>query len=106
SMAARPPEFVLLGLTPEAWEPADSFAWAIMMAWDLGGNWSSERLRMRLAAKLPVARINELLPPYEGEKPLATADYAALLREWQGGARGHRRPPGGRARAGGRRGAE
>ena len=83
SMAARPPEFVLLGLHPEAWEPADSFGWAIMMAWDLGANWSSELLRMRLAAKLPVERINELLPPYEGEKPLATADYAALLREWR-----------------------
>ena len=80
SMAARPPEFVLLGLHPEAWEPADSFGWAIMMAWDLGANWSSELLRMRLAAKLPVERINELLPPYEGEKPLATADYAALFR--------------------------
>ncbi|KNZ31616.1 MAG: penicillin amidase [Methylibium sp. NZG] len=80
AMTARPPEFVLLGLTPEPWTPEDTMAWAAMMAWDLGGNWSTELLRMRLALKLPVARINELIPPYPGELPLQTADYAALFR--------------------------
>lgn len=79
-LQARPPEFVLLGLQPQDWTPQDTVAWTIMMAWDLGGNWSSELLRMRLALKLPVDRINELLPPYPGEQPLATADYAALFR--------------------------
>ncbi len=77
---ARPPEFVLLGVQPEPWEPVDSLAWAIMMAWDLGGNWNTELLRLRLALNMPVARINELLPPYPGEAPLASADYAALFR--------------------------
>jgi penicillin amidase len=80
AMQARPPEFVLLGLTPEPWTPEDTMAWAVMMAWDLGGNWGTELLRMRLALKLPVERINELIPPYPGEAPLATADYAALFR--------------------------
>ena len=80
SMQARPPEFVVLGLPFEPWTPQDSFAWAIMMAWDLGGNWRTEMLRMRLALKMPVQRINELIPPYPGEPPLATADYAALFR--------------------------
>jgi penicillin amidase len=79
-LRARPPEFVILGLQPEPWTPEDTVAWAIMMAWDLGGNWSTELLRMRLALQLPVARIDELLPPYPGEKPLETADYAALFR--------------------------
>jgi penicillin G amidase len=79
-MRARPPEFVVLGLHPQPWTPQDTMAWAIMMAWDLGGNWSTELLRMRLSLKLPVTRINELLPPYPGEHPLATADYAALFR--------------------------
>ena len=83
AMRARPPEFVILGLAPEHWQPADSLGWLIMMAWDLGGNWTSELLRMRLAQKLPVERIDELLPPYPGEKPLPTADYAALLKQWQ-----------------------
>ncbi|MBX3618471.1 MAG: penicillin acylase family protein [Rhizobacter sp.] len=79
-MSARPPEFMLTGIQPEPWQPEDSMAWATMMAWDLGANWSSELLRMRLALTLPVDRINELLPPYPGDKPLATADYAALFR--------------------------
>jgi len=81
SMKARPPEFVVLGLTPEPWTPEDTMAWTIMMAWDLGANWNNELLRMRLALQLPVARIDELLPPYPGEQPLATADYAALFRD-------------------------
>ena len=83
AMAARPPEFVILGVQPEPWEPVDSLAWAIMMAWDLGGNWSTELLRLRLALRLPVERIEQLLPPYPGEAPLRTADYAALFRSLQ-----------------------
>src|SRR3982751_4043348 len=79
ALRARPPEFVILGLRPEPWTPEDSYAWAIMMAWDLGGNWSTELLRMRLALKMPGERIKELLPPSPGEQPLATADYAALF---------------------------
>jgi penicillin amidase len=79
-LRARPPEFVILGLTPEPWDPIDSLAWAIMMAWDLGNNWNTELLRLRLSLQMPVARIDQLLPPYPGEAPLATADYAALFR--------------------------
>jgi len=80
-LSARPPEFLILGLQPEPWTPEDTLAWGIMMAWDLGGNWTNELLRMRLAKTLPVARINELLPPYPGEKPLPVRDYAALYRD-------------------------
>lgn len=79
-LRARPPEFVLLELQPEPWSPVDTLAWSIMMAWDLGGNWQTELLRMRLAQSMPVERIQQLLPPYPGDKPLATADYAALYR--------------------------
>ncbi len=82
-LRARPPEFLILGLQPEQWTPVDSLAWSIMMAWDLGGNWTSELLRLRLAQRMSVARINELLPPYPGEQPLPSADYAALARQWQ-----------------------
>ncbi|MFA4969770.1 MAG: penicillin acylase family protein [Sulfuritalea sp.] len=80
-LRARPPEFVILGLQPEPWTPEDTLAWGIMMAWDLGANWTNELLRMRLARTMPVARVNELLPPYPGEKPLAVRDYATLYRE-------------------------
>lgn len=81
AMKARPPEYIVLGFHPEPWTPVDSVAWAIMMAWDLGGNWTTELNRMRLALKMPVARIDELIPPYPGDKPLISTDYAALFRE-------------------------
>ena len=80
ALRARPPEFVILGIEPEPWHPVDSLAWAIMMAWDLGANWNTELLRLRLALQMPVARINELLPAYPGEALPRTADYAALFR--------------------------
>jgi len=77
---ARPPEFVLLGLPLETWTPLDTLAWTIMMAWDLGGNWTTELLRLRLSQQMAVERIDQLLPPYPGETPPAGADYAALYR--------------------------
>ena len=81
ALAARPPEFLVLGITPERWSPVDSLAWGVMMAWDLGGNWTSEMQRLRLAAKLPLERIAEFLPPYPGDSPQAVRDYPALYRE-------------------------
>lgn len=80
-LSARPPEFIVLGLHSQPWTPEDSLGWAIMMAWDLGGNWGSELLRMRLAMSLSVDRINELLPPYPGEQPIVTSDYTPLFRD-------------------------
>ena len=63
--------------------------------WDAGGQHGvgdhdglgpGRQLEHRAAAHAPRAascrshRIDELVPPYPGEKPLATADYAALFR--------------------------
>ncbi len=75
-----PPEFLILRTEPEHWEPADTLGWQTMMAWDLGGNWTQETLRMRLAQVLPVSRINELLAPYPGDRPVHTMDYGSLYR--------------------------
>ena len=69
---ARPPEMLILGVPLQPWDPVDSLAWSIMMAYDLGGNWSGELLRLRMALKLPAERIHELMPPYPGEKALTT----------------------------------
>ena len=80
SLRARPPEFVILGLQPEPWTPEDSLAWAIMMAWDLGANWQSELIRLRLALKLPKERIDQLMPPYPGAAVPPSLDYAAFYR--------------------------
>ena len=73
-----PLEFWLTGARPEPWTPADSAAWTKMMAWDLGGNWRYELLRMQLAKTLPVARIHEFVAPYPGETPPQIADLKAL----------------------------
>jgi len=73
-----PPEFWLTGVRPEPWSPVDSISWIKMMAWDLGGNWRDELLRMRLAKTLPMARIHEFLPPYPGEPVPVIADLKEL----------------------------
>jgi penicillin G amidase len=62
-------EYALLGLTLpdyriEPWTPVDSLAWLKAMAWDLKGNYEDEITRARLAASLPVKRINQLYPAY------------------------------------------
>lgn len=75
-----PPEFLILGIKPEPWSPVDSLAWTLMMAWDLGGNWTTELQRLRLSASLDRARIDELMPPYPGEEPLPVRDYVSLYR--------------------------
>ncbi len=79
--AVLPVEFLIAGVKPEPWSPVDSIVWVKMMAWDLGGNWRNELLRMRLAKTLPMARIQEFLPAYPGDAPVPIAD----LKELYGG---------------------
>jgi len=73
-----PPEFWLLGVTPEPWSAADSIVWSKVMAWDLGGNWRSELLRLRLSRTLPLERIQEFLAPYPGDAYPRIPDLKAL----------------------------
>ncbi len=79
-MSVRPPEFVIVGVQPGRWEPVDSVAWMLMMAYDLSGNWGTELLRFQLASTLPVERIAELLPVQRGDRPLPTSDYVSLYK--------------------------
>ena len=84
---ALPPEFALLGYSPEPWRPADSLVWGRLMAWQLSGNWWEELLRYRLAARLTPAQLNELwrAPPGDdlgipqAEKPDDHAEAAPAL---------------------------
>ena len=80
AMSVRPPEFVILGVQPGKWEPADTVAWGVMMAYDLSGNWGNELLRLQLASRMPVSRIDELLPPQPGDKLPVHGDYAAIYK--------------------------
>lgn len=65
-----PPEFLILGVQPEPWQPIDSLVWAKMMAWDLGGNWSNELMRATLIAKIGPEDAPFLMPPYTADGPL------------------------------------
>jgi len=76
-----PPEFWIARFTPEPWTEIDSIVWTKVMALDLGGNWRNELLRMQLAGRLPLARIQELLPPYPGDTPPAIRELKPLYRE-------------------------
>jgi penicillin G amidase len=80
AMTVRPPEFLILGVQPAGWEPVDSVAWALMMAWDLGGNWNSEVLRLQLAANMPLERINQLLPAQPGDTLAKHTDYTSIYK--------------------------
>jgi len=62
-----PPEFWLLRASPEPWTPADTVVWTKMMAWDLGGNWRNELLRLRMSKSMSRARVEEFFPPYPGD---------------------------------------
>ena len=83
---ALSPEFHVLGVKPggdagAVWEPEDSVGWALMMALDLGGNWGNEFARLSVAKTLDTDRLWQLMPPYPGEPPAASADLAALYRQ-------------------------
>ncbi len=83
---ALSPEFLVLGAKPggetgAVWEPEDSVGWALMMALDLGGNWGNEFARLSVARTLDTDRLWQLMPPYPGEPPAASADLAALYRQ-------------------------
>jgi penicillin amidase len=73
-----PPEFFILRHRPEPWTAVDSIAWLKMMSWDLSGNWRSELLRLRLAKRVPTARLQEFLPPYPGDDAVPLPDLRIL----------------------------
>ncbi|MEJ2667120.1 MAG: penicillin acylase family protein [Deinococcales bacterium] len=82
---AWPPEYVILGVKPKHFTPADVIAWAKMMSWDLSGNWSTELLRARLIAKLKPADARKLVdtlwPAYPKSGPVVVPDFHALYRQ-------------------------
>jgi penicillin G amidase len=59
-----PPEFLILGYTPEAWTVADSLGIGKYMAWDLGGNMNTELFLAAAMDILPSAKVRELFPTY------------------------------------------
>ncbi len=75
---ALPPEFLILGVSPEPWTPADSLVWAKMMAFDTSTNWRNELLRARMATRLSPRQIAEAFPPYPADAPVTLAGLLPL----------------------------
>jgi penicillin amidase len=78
---ALPAEFILLGTKPGLWTPIDSMSWMMMMALDLGDNWSKEVIRLQLASILTTEEIWQILPPYLDDLPATHLDFAKMYKE-------------------------
>jgi penicillin amidase len=65
-----PPEFTLLGYTPEPWTPLHSLNVAGYMAFDLSTAWKSEIFFHRIARHLGEDRARELLPLWSRDAPV------------------------------------
>ncbi|WP_244102008.1 MULTISPECIES: penicillin acylase family protein [Burkholderia] len=79
---ALPVEYLMTGApAPAPWTPADSAAWLSVLAWDLSGNMAMQIERMRLAQKLPIEQIHQLITTSpEDSTRMATTDYVPLYR--------------------------
>ena len=77
---ALPPEFLLLGVTPEPWYPADSLVWGKLMAVQLGGNYRGELLRARMARTISAADLAFLYPEYPKGAPTTLAEMLPIYR--------------------------
>jgi penicillin amidase len=68
-----PPEFALLGITPEPWQPWHSILWAELMSWQLSHNYEGEVFRQKLLdAGWSKKQIEALYPPTDENVPVTT----------------------------------
>lgn len=77
--AALPPEYVLLGIKPEAWRPADSLVWGKIMDLQLTGNYRFEQLRAQLARRLKPEELAILYPGYRADAPIVLGESNSFL---------------------------
>ncbi len=69
---ALPPEFLLVGVTPEPWKPADSLVWGKLMALELSHNREQEALRAHIAQKLGPDKVGWFFPGPKPGDPVTT----------------------------------
>ncbi len=69
---ALPPEFLLLGLKPEPWKPADSLVWLKLMALQLSHNYKVEAIRDELRRKLTPEEAGWIFPMPPADSPVTT----------------------------------
>lgn len=71
-----PPEFIVLGIEPEPWRPADSLVWIKIMALRLATNRRTEILRAQLSNFLTPKQVNDLWSPLPDSDPITIEDSA------------------------------
>ena len=69
---ALPVEFLLSGVRPEPWKPADSIVWGKLMSLQLSHNYELEALRAQLVRKLGPERMGWLFPGMKPDDPITT----------------------------------
>ncbi len=79
-----PLEFSLLAYRPEPWQPFDSAAWGVVLAWGLSANWENELLRARLVELLGAERAAEFLPRFPATYPTIVPGAALGARIAEG----------------------
>lgn len=81
-----PPELRILGIDPDPWNPEDIAGVIALMAFDLGGNWQAESLRMALEDALEPGLFKEITPPYgDRETPVIWQKDRAVPEEGRTG---------------------
>ncbi len=76
--SALPPEFIILGVTPEPWTPVDTMVWQKMMWLDLSGNMRHELARAELFTKFTPDQVRSLYPPYNGDEEAPFPDLKEI----------------------------
>ncbi|MCG8469955.1 MAG: penicillin acylase family protein, partial [Gemmatimonadetes bacterium] len=85
-----PPEFLILGIEPQAWSPEASVAIGRIMSLDLSG-WRTELARASTRARLPADRRDALFAPYPAWGPtIVQDDHATALADRSGSMRASR----------------
>ena len=69
---ALPPEFLLAGVTPAPWKPADTVVWGKLIALELSQNREQEALRAHIAQKLGPDKIPWFFPGMKPGDPITT----------------------------------
>ncbi|MGP4062371.1 penicillin acylase family protein [Halobacillus sp. H74] len=73
-----PPEFAMMGIDPEPWEPIDSLTIGKYMAFDLGGHWERQAFNYHLLQEFPEEEAYELFPTYPENAPSVLSDAAPV----------------------------
>lgn len=76
-------EFSLLNYEPEKWEPYQVYLIARLVAWELNLGWWVDAVYAQLQNKLPVEKLNQLVPSYPEDGPTIIQKSTEKLRTEQ-----------------------